>query len=186
MNNNFLPVSEAHTGKVNSVSGLEIDLNNPNPDNINIDDIATGLSNTCRFGGQIRRHYSVAQHSLLVIFLAPVYLKRAALMHDAAEAYINDITKPQKILMGEPYAILEARFMDVIGKKYGITEEEIKAVKPYDQQAYEIEHQHIRLNNDEAWNAIWKENNLGFQSYDENPKVWKALFMKHFNELFNN
>ena len=70
------------------------------PKDFDIIDIAIGLSNICRWGGQMENHWSVAQHSLALCYiLSLIYpgdkpLCRAALLHDAAEAYIGDITRP--------------------------------------------------------------------------------------------
>ena len=66
-----------------------------------LEDIAHGLSLTCRFSGQCRRFYSVAEHCLHVADLAPQRYKAFALLHDAAEAYICDIPGPLKSLCSE-------------------------------------------------------------------------------------
>ena len=74
---------------------------NIKPEDLDIEDVARGLSNTCRFGGQLRHFYSVAQHSVLCAEYAKnIYkdhkLEIACLFHDLAEAYIGDIIKPIK------------------------------------------------------------------------------------------
>ncbi|KKM05774.1 hypothetical protein LCGC14_1750690 [marine sediment metagenome] len=76
-------------------------FNAPHPSQIYIEDIATGLSNICRWGGQSYQFYSVAEHSLLVEKLIEEEgkhpkLRMAALLHDAAEAYLGDIPSPIK------------------------------------------------------------------------------------------
>lgn len=105
-------------------SGVYLDLANPQPDQIAIEDIASGLSKICRFGGQIDRFYSVCDHSINAAFLAglwdyPVDAEFACLMHDAAEAYIGDIVKPLKIMLPD-YRSIEQRIERVIGEKFDI------------------------------------------------------------------
>lgn len=75
---------------------LELD-----PDDIHIKDIQHALSNVCRFGGHCREFYSVAQHSVHVSeWLArngcDVVTQMVGLLHDASEAYLNDIVRPVK------------------------------------------------------------------------------------------
>lgn len=76
---------------------------NPDPSVISVRSIADTLSKLCRFGGRTKRFYSVAQHSVLVADLVDVVtdfenpmLSLAALMHDAAEAFLGDIVTPIK------------------------------------------------------------------------------------------
>jgi len=84
---------------IQTVSGKAFDFQNPTPDMVDINDIAMGLSKQCRFNGQTNRFYSVAEHCVLVsrlsIFKTP-YEQLAALLHDAAEAYIGDVADPVK------------------------------------------------------------------------------------------
>ena len=106
----FHPVHEFYSGHFNTVSGKIIDLNHPTEDMIDIKDIAAALSKICRFGGQINQFYSVAQHCVLVAAMAPAIIKKEALMHDAAEAYLLDIPKPLKHQLGRSYKKFEVLF----------------------------------------------------------------------------
>lgn len=80
--------------------GGKIDLLNIAEKDISIYDISTALSHACRFNGNCYRLYSVAEHSIKVLSNVsrknPLHwdLQLAALMHDAHEAYIGDITRP--------------------------------------------------------------------------------------------
>lgn len=82
-------------------SATQVDILKPQAMQIRIDDICHGLAHVCRFNGQTRHHYSVAQHSLIVADIVPQEHKLVGLLHDAAEAYIADIARPIKLLMVE-------------------------------------------------------------------------------------
>lgn len=75
---------------IQTLSGHHFDYRNISHDAICIEDIATGLSNTCRFAGQLPEFYSVAQHSVHVSQIVPPEFAFEALMHDAPEAWCND------------------------------------------------------------------------------------------------
>jgi uncharacterized protein len=96
-------------------TGGRVDLTDPlSLDNhFTVEDIAAGLSKQCRFNGQIDRFYSVAEHSVLVSRMVPDSLALAALMHDAAEAYLGDVVTPLKSLI-EGYETLEHGMMVAI------------------------------------------------------------------------
>jgi len=96
----------------------------PKPDQIDIRDIAHALSHMCRFGGHVKRFYSVAEHSVHVSTIILVQTKDPnlallGLLHDAAEAYLVDIPHPIKIHLPD-YQKLEASVTEVINKKYGL------------------------------------------------------------------
>ena len=84
-----------------TVSGRFVNPFDPDPEQIDIDDIARALANVCRFGGHTRHFYSVAQHSVIVSRLVEerggdIEDTFAALMHDASEAYLGDMPHPIK------------------------------------------------------------------------------------------
>jgi hypothetical protein len=83
-----------------TASGIPFDILNPHPENVDIVDVAHHLSRINRFTGAIKfEHYSVAQHSILCAkvmrIMAPQF-ELHALLHDAHEAYIGDISTPMK------------------------------------------------------------------------------------------
>lgn len=85
--------------ELQTLSGRLIDLLAPDPAVIDIYDIATALARTPRFGGHTRDFYSVAQHCVHVsdvVEAADPRVSLAALLHDAAEAYVGDIPSPLK------------------------------------------------------------------------------------------
>ena len=103
-------------------SGRYFDLLDPQPDQFTLADIAGALSKMCRFGGQIGRFYSVAEHSVLCAQQAAadgasIEVQAACLMHDAAEAFIGDVVKPLKVMLPQ-YHEVERRVELCIVRKY--------------------------------------------------------------------
>lgn len=108
-------------------SGQYLDVFNPDPEKILIEDIAWALSNIPRFGGHLSVFYSVASHSLSVFDIVCIQspedtkennmLLRGALLHDASEAYLMDLPSPIKNRMPE-YQTVEANLMNVIADKF--------------------------------------------------------------------
>ena len=109
---------------IDTYSGRKINLLHPDPDDILIEDIAHALSLICRWGGHIRRHYSVGAHSILVAAeVKPTGAKLPALLHDATEAYIQDIVSPLKRQDDmDMYRVIEDRFNRTVMKKFGALE----------------------------------------------------------------
>lgn len=90
----------------------------PTEDMICIEDIAYALGRINRFAGQSDRFWSVAEHSILVSRLVPEHVALPALLHDASEAYINDVPSPVKRLAGNAIHDLETSIMKIVMKKY--------------------------------------------------------------------
>jgi len=112
-------------------SGKKINFRDIKVEDINLIDIAKGLSNECRFGGQCDKFYSVAQHSILVSYLVSKELALEALLHDAAEAYIKDFPSPLKKIMPD-YVKLEKQFEKVIKEKFGLPQQKSAEIKGAD------------------------------------------------------
>jgi len=111
------------------LSGRRLDLLDPTPMDIEIEDIAHGLAFVARWNGQTRGDYpySVAEHSLLVeqIFTRqqPGALPKwrlAALLHDAPEYVIGDMISPVKAAVGPGYGALDERLTAAIHLRYGL------------------------------------------------------------------
>jgi hypothetical protein len=126
-------------------SGKVIHLDVTDPEQITLDDIATGLSNVCRFNGQIKQFYSVAQHSMYVASLVPDRWKLQALMHDATEAYICDVPTPLKRELGEAYSKYEREIARAIGIKFNLELEHLAdVVKQADRIMLVTEHHELQ------------------------------------------
>lgn len=94
----------------------------PRAEEVFIEDIAHALSLQCRFGGHCRIFYSVAEHSVRVSQVVPHAMRLAALLHDAAEAYLVDLPRPIKrsSSLGEHYTELEARVQGAVFERFGL------------------------------------------------------------------
>ena len=111
------------------LSGRRLDLLDPSPLDIEIEDIAHGLARVARWNGQtIGEHaFSVAQHSCVVEEIAahirpglePKW-RLAALLHDASEYVIGDMISPFKAALGMNYKGFEARLEDAIHVRFGL------------------------------------------------------------------
>ncbi len=114
------------------LSGRRLDLLDPSPLDIEIEDIAHGLARVARWNGQTKgRHaYSVAEHSLLVETLASHFKpdldrrwRLAALLHDAPEYVIGDMISPFKAALGIDYKAFEAKLMAAIHVRFSLPAE---------------------------------------------------------------
>ncbi len=114
-------------------SNIEVDLLNPDPDTINIVDIAHALSGEGRYCNHTFEHYSVAQHSIAIMQSLPLKFKLEGLLHDATEAYLKDLPAPVKHLpQMEFYRQLEKNLDQVIRTKFGLPLIESPEVKECD------------------------------------------------------
>lgn len=145
-----------------TVSGKKIDVTNPDPSTIDITDIAWALSRMPRFSGHTIPYvpYTVAQHCIQVMKeLAPhgPKVQLYGLLHDAAEAYINDLPSPVKHIP-EIHAViskLEDKLMSTIYTALGIvppTGEEEATVKLADKHQQAVEAYNFMYSRGSDWN----------------------------------
>jgi uncharacterized protein len=120
------------------LSGRRLDLLDPSPFDIEIEDIAHGLARVARWNGQtIGPHpFSVAQHSLLVEAIAqheradlPARTALTILLHDAAEYVIGDMISPFKAVLGDAYKGVEARILGAVMLRFGLPAEIPAAIR---------------------------------------------------------
>lgn len=134
------------------LSGRRLNLLDPSPLDIEIEDIAHGLSRVARWNGQTSGDwaYSVAQHSVLVETLTgrfrdstPIGWRLAALVHDAAEYVIGDLISPFKAAVGFDYKSLETGLQSAIHVRFGlpmrIPQTAIKLIKRADRASAYLE-----------------------------------------------
>ena len=111
------------------LSGRRLDLLDPSPKDIEIEDIAHGLARVARWNGQtVGEHaFSVAQHAMLVEKIASAMQadlarrwRLAALLHDAPEYVIGDLISPFKAAIGLDYKALETKLLEAIHRRFSL------------------------------------------------------------------
>lgn len=111
------------------LSGRRLDLLDPSPLDVEIEDIAHGLARVARWNGQTAgaHAFSVAQHSLLVEAIATATTPRLSaderlivLLHDAPEYVVGDLISPFKAVLGGDYKAVEARLLSAIHRRFGL------------------------------------------------------------------
>lgn len=124
---NHLAENRGGHGAINTRTGREIRPLAPDPEKIQLDDIAHGLANIGRFAGQGTEFYSVARHSVHVAFEVDARgggreTQRHALLHDAPEAYLSDVPGPvKKSLPG--YARAERRLYGAVVEAFDLSDD---------------------------------------------------------------
>lgn len=185
--------------KVSTVSGRRVDLLNPVEADIDIHDIAHGLSNICRYGGQTNCFYSVAQHSVALSVVAPTLehyrdpnltdwqltqIAKAALLHDAAEAYTGDIKTPVKELLPDFAERIEGPITDVIFSRYRVSTEWLSHVNPYDKQIVINEMKQFFFTG-VPLELLGREPIEGLTLSPQSPEEARRWFFDRFKSLFD-
>ena len=184
------------------LSGRRLEILNPSPLDIEIEDIAHGLSFLARWNGQTIGDYpfSVAQHSLLVenIFSSQFpkmdnESKLFALLHDSAEYVISDMISPLKTHLGMTYETLDEKLTMAICIRFNIPTTKIKIIKKQvklaDKMAAWLEAiQLAGFSKIEADKLFGKQVIIeGFENYlsPATPFFVRKKFVNRFNELYN-
>lgn len=114
-------------------TGRRIELFDPRPEQIDIEDIAHALAHECRYAGHVKEFYSVAQHSVIVSRLCEPQDALWGLLHDGAEAYLGDVVKPLKVTGAfAAFREMEMRMQLAICSRFGLPPEEPASVKRID------------------------------------------------------
>ena len=124
------------------LSGRRLDLLDPSPLDVEIDDIARGLARVPRWNGQTEgaHSFSVAQHTLVVDAIAGMTApgldakgRLAVMLHDAPEYVIGDLISPFKVLLGGEYRAIESRLLDAIHRRFGLSDAAFRQAHRLDQ-----------------------------------------------------
>jgi len=132
----------------------------PRPADVDIRDIAHALAFKCRFCGHARVFYSIAEHSVRVSHVVPETLALAGLLHDAAEAYLADVSRPVKHALwvrtgsgsDESFDALEARVLVAICAGLGVPPVDYVLVAPADNILLATELRDLMAPPPEPWN----------------------------------
>lgn len=162
-------------------SGEYFDFLDPESCAFQIEDIAHGLSHVCRFAGQCRHFYSVAQHSAYVSRIVPREDALAGLLHDAAEAFIGDVSKPLKDLLAE-YRVIEKRIEAALFAKFGLSLPLPDSVKEADVTMLATEQRALMRNRDD-WDYCRGRKPLDMHIPYMLPDAAKSLFLARYEQL---
>jgi len=167
---------------INTYMGVEFSLTDLTEEQILIEDVSHALSNLCRFSGHSKSFYSVAQHSVIISEIVPEKDALWGLLHDSAEAYISDIPRPLKYLMGENVKKLESDILKLVCRKFGLSEEMPDSVKLADDKMLVTE-MWCLMNMKQSWLPLRQTTPYHFNIVPVYPEKAKELFMMRFREL---
>jgi 5'-deoxynucleotidase YfbR-like HD superfamily hydrolase len=148
-----MSIEDVPKGCIRTNSGLYINVFDPKPEMLCIEDIAHGTAYQPRFAGHLNRHYSVAQHSILASERATPKNKLAALLHDGSEAFMLDMPTPIKAMLPD-YKMYENQLMAVIAKKYGFEFPFDPEIKIIDKYLVNLEWEMLVVNNDKNFKCM--------------------------------
>lgn len=175
-----------------TVDGKYFKFRKPNKKFITLNSVARGLANTCRFGGQCSRFYSVAEHSIYVSILLEmkfldqpehyrIKLAREGLFHDAPEAFICDMVKPLKEILPDYQEIESLVEIPVYEQMLGYSELDDE-VKWADMVMLATEQGQVMNNYDNwIWTGSIKSSNLEIKFL--NPQEAYDAFLERESEL---
>jgi hypothetical protein len=159
----------------------------PRPEDVRLLDIAHGLSMLCRFGGHCNLFYSVAEHSVLVantlrMWGEPPSMQLLGLMHDATEAYVVDVPRPLKRLLGRGYSDIEHATWGAIASTFGFPRELPEIVHKADNAVLLTEKEVLLGPSPMPWGDVPGEPaNVTVNSYE--PERARSLFLRQYNHL---
>lgn len=142
---------------IDTASGTTFDLLNPREEEVLIADIAYSLCNIRRFTGHT--DYTVGQHSILCSMIVPPEYALEALLHDAHEAYVGDVSYPLKALLPD-YRKIEASVERVVRRKFGLPEQMSDVVRRADRELAKWEAHHLLY--DPEWCEGWESVPLNY------------------------
>lgn len=166
---------------IETFTGKQFHFLDPSDEQIDIRDIAHSLAFTCRYTGHSRRFYSVAEHSVLVSYLAVDPL--AGLLHDASEAYITDIASPIKPHLAN-YKELEDKIMDKIAAKFGFDYPLDPDIKDCDSTQLKTEAKHLLRSGGYPWAHLYPTRRPhGITPNCWSPEEAERKFLERFEEV---
>jgi 5'-deoxynucleotidase YfbR-like HD superfamily hydrolase len=173
------------TAWIQTYSNKKFNILDPQPDEICIEDIAHALSQQCRFTGHTKFHYSVAQHSYYCSTIVAPEFALEALLHDASEAYIGDMSRPMKhfTAAGEEYVKVERKIEECIARKFNLPTKMSEEVKRADNLMLYAEKTALmsRMEWDTKWSATQEAANVRIVEWS--PNWAEDMFLCRFYGL---
>lgn len=171
---------------ITTVSGKYFDLLKPEEYEYDIHEIASALSNLCRYTGHVNSFYSVAEHSVLVSRLVPDSLALCGLLHDSSEAFVGDVSSPLKKLLPE-YQKIEDNIQRAISGHYNLPYPFPVEIHEADKKMYWQERQSIADNG--IKDRLWHQDRRAARKVEAkgmSPIHAKRMFLQRFNEIKGN
>lgn len=194
----YIPTSS----EVETSSGRYVDLMDPDPKTIVLEDIAHALSQICRYNGHTSHFDSVAEHAVFVSKRLErkrhsVEIQLLGLHHDDHEAYLGDVVRPLKHLLGKTYTTLSCVMDKAIWEALSLPETSVeieRAVKDADNWALFVEALHLLPSKGEGWRDGRKEWDLesgvpkrivtpDYYQGGVKPRAAELAFLKRHSEL---
>lgn len=169
------------------LSGAQFNYNRPEESDVTLDDLASALSNICRFSGHLPCFYSVAQHLVNTSRIVDPEFALDALMHDTAEAFTNDLPTPLKWAL-PVFKELEIKIESAMAQKFGFNYPYPPQVRQADTEMLILEKLYVKKD-DRVWpqyegiivdHLIDKVDLKPWQ-----PQRAKREFLERYEELLN-
>jgi hypothetical protein len=165
-----------------TAGGTCFDFVHPERSRFTIEEIAHHLAHICRFTGAVRQFYSVAQHSVLVSQVVPPQHALAGLLHDAAEAFIGDVSRPLKALLPD-YKIIEKRVEAVVLGRFGLSPDLPPEVKHADMVLLATEKRDLMPAHPDDWDCLEGAQPLPARIEPVESVLARRMFMLRYWEL---
>jgi 5'-deoxynucleotidase YfbR-like HD superfamily hydrolase len=173
---------------ISLLSGAKFNYNRPEESDVTIEDLASALSNICRFAGHLPRFYSVAQHLVNTSHIVAPEKAFTALMHDTAEAFTNDLPTPLKWAF-PIFKELEVKTEKAMGDKFGFVYPYPDEVKEADTVMLMLEKYYVK-EDDTVWPNYEKYTKKVVKPYLDRvdleswqPRRARREFLERFEEL---
>lgn len=162
--------------------GTYFDFLDPDGSEYTIRDIAHALANISRFNGHASRFYSVAQHSVLAsLYVAPGF-EYEALMHDAPEFVVGDVTSPLGTLLPD-YKALKRRIEISVSRRFCVTYPFPPAVGAIDIRMLRTEQEQLMDAGLDVWGVTEGIEPIPVELRSWTPSYAKAMFLERYFEL---